>query len=298
MVPAIEGHGLLVVLYWLILFLIATYILVYVTTYFTGEGPGTFVGAARTTLLVGVAVFLVYDGTGYLFALMMQDPTAGIRLPPHYTYWDWLREPLALKWHVLGFVPFVRYVPVVTALVAGGVLQVVLWKIPYHLGAVVFLAQLFLTLLAMTALSFVFALGLGVYARLAGPPGAPPPATARPGPRRPARRRPGKLRRASTTCGDGSTAWGRTRATSRAGRTAAGSRSTPRSAPSTASSSRSRTTCRCRRRISSTAAAGWSSSPDSRGWRSTGPAFTAGGSTTGTDTRVTRAARRPRTGST
>jgi hypothetical protein len=165
MTPMIEHYHLLITLYWLAMFPIATFILVYVTVYVTGESPQTLMRAALTTLLVAVSVFLTYDVSGYLLARMMQDASAGIRFPLHYSYWDWLREPLALKWYVLSFVPIIRFLPVLFALCIGGMVQVFLWKIPYHLGIVVFLTQVFLDLLAMLLLSFFFSLGIGVYER-------------------------------------------------------------------------------------------------------------------------------------
>lgn len=165
MIPAIDRYDLIVAAYWLIMFVIATFILVYVTVYCTGESPGSFWRAAKTTLLVGAAVFFTYDFSGYLFAVMMQVPAAGVRLPEHYSYWDWLREPLALKWQVLSFVPLIRYLPLLFALIIGGIVQVFLWKIPFQLGLLVFIAQIVLNLLAMMALSFVFSLGISLYER-------------------------------------------------------------------------------------------------------------------------------------
>jgi hypothetical protein len=121
MTPMLESYYLVTILFWLAMFPIATYILVYVTNYITGESPQTLVRAALTTLLVGGAVFFTYDASGYLFARMMQDPGVGVQFPANYTYWDWLREPLGLKWHVLSFIPVIRFLPVLFALCVGGI---------------------------------------------------------------------------------------------------------------------------------------------------------------------------------
>jgi hypothetical protein len=169
MVAMLEPYNLITILYWLALFIIAMFVLVQVTGYFAGDTPGTLRRAAWITLLVWGAVYLTYDVSSYLLALVMQDPSAGIRLPPHYTYWNWMKEPLALKWYVLGFVPILRFVPVLLALCAGCVIQVILWHIPFNIGLVVFLAQVFLDLLAMVVLSFIFRLGIGIYELSAGP---------------------------------------------------------------------------------------------------------------------------------
>jgi hypothetical protein len=96
-----------------------------------------------------------------------------VQFPAQYTYWDWLREPLGLKWHVLSFVPVIRFLPVLFALCVGGIVQVLLWKIPYHLGVAVFLAQVVLDLLAMFVLSILFSLGIGLYEGAAGAPAGP-----------------------------------------------------------------------------------------------------------------------------
>jgi hypothetical protein len=94
---------------------------------------------------------------------MMQDPQLGISFPPHYHYWNWVREPQSLKWHVLGFVPMIRYLPVLFALCAGGVVQVLLWKIPFRTGMLVFVNQLVLDIFAMAMLSLVFSFFVGVH---------------------------------------------------------------------------------------------------------------------------------------
>jgi hypothetical protein len=169
MVPMIEQYNLFPIVYWLAMFFIAMCVLVKVTGYFAGDTPGTLRRAALTTLLMFAAIYLTYDVSGYLLVLLMQDPSAGILLPPQYTYWDWLREPFALKWHVLGFIPILRFVPVVLALCVGCVIQVVLWEIPFNIALVVFLAQVFLDLVAMLVLSFIFRLCIGIYEWAAGP---------------------------------------------------------------------------------------------------------------------------------
>src|SRR5262249_23163067 len=129
MVPMLEQYNLLLILYWLAMFVVAMFVLVRVTGDFADDTPGTLGKAALTTLLMFAAIYFVYDASGYLLALLMQDPSDGIRLPPRYTYWDWMREPLALKWHVLGWIPILRFVPVLLALCVGCVIQVVLWQI-------------------------------------------------------------------------------------------------------------------------------------------------------------------------
>src|SRR5262249_51294519 len=112
MVPHFESHAILVVAYWLAMIPIAAAVLVKVPGYFIDDRPSSFVRAMLLVVAVAAGVFFAYDLSGYFFARLMQDPAVGVRLPPQYSYWDWLREPAGLKWRVLGFVPLLRYIPV------------------------------------------------------------------------------------------------------------------------------------------------------------------------------------------
>ena len=162
MIPTIEHSSLLIILFWLLMIPIAVFVLIRTTAFWTEDGPGTIQSAVKTVLVMWLAVYLAYDLSGYLFACMMQDPQLGIAFPPHYSYWVWLREPMGLKWHVLGFIPMIRYLPVLFALCAGGVGQVLLWKVPFRVGVMVFLSQLLLNIFAMALLSLVFSFFIGV----------------------------------------------------------------------------------------------------------------------------------------
>jgi hypothetical protein len=161
-IPVIEHSSLLIILYWLLMIPIAILVLVRVTEFWADDGPGTLFGALRTIVVMALAVFLTFDISGYLFACMMQDPQLGIAFPPGYHYWNWIREPQSLKWHVLGYVPLIRYLPVMFALCAGAIVQVLLWKIPFRTGMIVFVTQLLVDIFAMAMLSLVFSFFVGV----------------------------------------------------------------------------------------------------------------------------------------
>jgi hypothetical protein len=162
MIQSIEHTTLLPILFWLLMLPIAVFILMRTTAFWTEEGPGTILAAVKTVFAVWLTVFFVYDLSGYGFARLMQDPRLGIAFPPNYSYFTWLREPMGLKWHVLGYVPMIRYLPVLFALCAGGTVQVLLWKIHFRVGMLVFLSQLFLNIFAMAMLSLVFSFFVGV----------------------------------------------------------------------------------------------------------------------------------------
>jgi hypothetical protein len=165
MTPMIEHYNLVVLLYWLMFLFVGVFILVQVTGFFTGEYPETFRKAVGIFLVTFAVVYFSYDLSSYFFVFLMQDPGVGFVLPPGYSYWIWLREPLAVKWQVLAFVPFIRFFPILFALIMGGVAQVFLWTVPYRVGAVIFLAQVFLDLVAMTLLSYAFSWGIVLYER-------------------------------------------------------------------------------------------------------------------------------------
>jgi hypothetical protein len=172
----IEHYNLAVLLYWVILLFVGVFILVHVTGFFTGEYPETFGRAVGIFLLTFAVAYFSYDVSSYFFVVLMQDPGVGFVLPPGYSYWVWLREPLAVKWQVLGFVPFIRFLPILFALTMGGVTQVFLWTVPFRVGAVIFLAQVFLDLAAMILLSYAFSWGILLYERAAQKPQRPLPA--------------------------------------------------------------------------------------------------------------------------
>ncbi len=175
MTPTIETSQPLVLVFWLAMLPIAVFVLYLVTGYFIGEPPSSLRKAVLTVLFVAAAVFFAFDASGYLFARMMQDPDIGIRFPPGFGYGDWLGEPVSLKWQVLGFVPFIRFLPILFALCAGGVLFVFLWSVPFRVAAVLFVSQLFLDLVAMTLLSSVLHVGLTLHERAGGAPPGPAP---------------------------------------------------------------------------------------------------------------------------
>jgi hypothetical protein len=162
MIPVVAHSSLLVILYWLLMIPIAIAVLMRVTAFWADDGPGTLFEAVRTIVVMVLAVFFTFDVSGYLFACMMQDPSLGIAFPPRYHYWNWMFEPMGLKWYVLGFVPMIRYLPVAFALCAGAIVQVLLWKIPFRTGMVVFISQVLLDIFAMAMLSLVFSFFVGV----------------------------------------------------------------------------------------------------------------------------------------
>lgn len=162
---AINLQIVLLVLYWMIMLPVAAYILHAVANYCIGDGPSTLRYAVYLVLVTAVVVFFTYDVSGYIFARMMADPNFGLRMPPNYGYRDWLLEPLGLKWQALGIIPVVRFLPVLFAFIAGGITHVIVWKVEFKLGFLVFIIQAVLTALAMIALAYAFQIGVAAYER-------------------------------------------------------------------------------------------------------------------------------------
>lgn len=162
MIPEVEQSTWMIAVYWLLMFPIAVVVLVRTTEFWADDGPGTLMEAIGATLVTGLVVFLAYDLSGYLFAFLMQVPELGFVFPPGYTYLNWIREPLCLKWQVLSFIPVIRLLPVIFAFTAAGTLQVIWWKMDFRMGVVAFFSQLILNLFAMAMLSVVFSFFVGV----------------------------------------------------------------------------------------------------------------------------------------
>lgn len=160
MTPQIDSYTTLLVVYWLAMIPIAAFILIRVNGFLIDDYPSTFVRAMGLAVATPVVMFLAFDIASYILVYMMQDPSIGLRFPANYSYLYWIREPMALKWQALRLLPFIRFVPIVTAIVAGAVMQVLIWKIPFPHGLLILIAQQFLNLCAMVVLSLVFRAGI------------------------------------------------------------------------------------------------------------------------------------------
>src|SRR5262245_20664499 len=108
--------------FWVVVVGVAAFILRNVCGLFRTYVP-SWPRSVFMVLFVGPAAYLVFDLSAYLIFLSMQDVL--LRVPPGYGYGDWFREPLLLKWQVIGMVPLVQYLPVILALCAAGVFQMV-----------------------------------------------------------------------------------------------------------------------------------------------------------------------------
>ncbi len=155
---------LLMLGFWGIMLFLAALILRLTSSYIGADMP-SWRRAIFMVLFVGPAAYLVFDLSSYVIMLAIQDVM--LRVPPDYSYTNWFREPLPLKWHIISMVPFIKHIPVIFAICAAGVLQAITLQlsVTFRRALVIFVVQWALTILTMFALSFVVNMGLGVVGR-------------------------------------------------------------------------------------------------------------------------------------
>ncbi len=136
-----------------------------------GADQPTFRKAVLIALLTGTACFFTYDLSGYGILMVSRDQITNLNLPDHFSYGQWLREPLELKWQVLGLLPIVRYLPVLFAVCLASIVYVLVFKVHYRVSMVIFLLQWTLSLVSLAVLSFALTNVLGVLPQ----PGKSPP---------------------------------------------------------------------------------------------------------------------------
>jgi hypothetical protein len=181
MTPTLQGSPLLQIAFWVLLVPVAAYLLRVACTV-CGEDPPSWRRSVIGLLVVVAGAYFTWDFASYLFMRMMGDDTVGARLPPGYSYTQWLREPVGLKWAVLGIVPGVRVIPVLMAVVVAGTLQVGVLEVPFRNAFAITLIQGAMTLVAMAVLAFLLTLTRGFVGQVAQPAAAGPPVEAAPGP--------------------------------------------------------------------------------------------------------------------
>lgn len=106
-------------------------------------------------ILIAPIGYLVYDFSGYIIALTMNDTV--LHLPPGYSYRNWAQEPFSLKWQVLSTVPMVRFLPIVFGVCVAGILQVFfLEEVPFRKAVLMLVVQWGCTMVALVLVGYVF----------------------------------------------------------------------------------------------------------------------------------------------
>src|SRR5262245_49053562 len=117
--------------FWGLMVPIATYVFQNVCSA-CGADPPPFRRSLLITVLVAAAAFFAFDIIGYGIMKASSD-TIKLDLPPDYGYVNWLREPLYLKWQVLGLIPMIgRLLPVLVAVCLAATLYVLILTEPFR----------------------------------------------------------------------------------------------------------------------------------------------------------------------
>ncbi|HEY7326153.1 MAG TPA: hypothetical protein VH592_00830 [Gemmataceae bacterium] len=139
--------------FWGLMVPIATYVFQNVCSA-CGADPPAFRRSLLITVLVTAAAFLTFDGIGYGIVKVSSD-TIKLDLPPDYGYSNWLREPLYLKWQVLGLIPMIgRLLPVLVAVCLAAVLYVLILTEPFRNCIAILAIQWTINVVLMALLSF------------------------------------------------------------------------------------------------------------------------------------------------
>ncbi len=135
-----------------ILALVAAYLLQGICNA-TGTDLPSFRKGLMVTVLGAVVAFFTFDLLGYGLVRGTMDITH-LMLPPEYGYFDWLKEPMALKWRAMGLVPILRYLPIVFAVCLAGIIYILGLGENWRIVVVILSVQWTLTALASMVLSF------------------------------------------------------------------------------------------------------------------------------------------------
>lgn len=159
------------IVFWALMLPIVGYIFQTVCNLCGADAP-TFRRSILDTVLVSAAAFFLFDGIGYGIVQASRD-TIQVNLPPGYDYLHWLREPLYLKWQVLGLIPILRYLLLLFAACLAAMLYVFILTEPFRNCIAILAIQWTFNVAAMAVLSFV----LTVTLRFVTPPPSAPKGT-------------------------------------------------------------------------------------------------------------------------
>lgn len=152
MSPASLTDVIATIVFWVVMLPIAGYIFQTVCN-LCGADPPSFRRGILVTVLVTAAAFFTFDGMGYGIVLVSRD-SLSLNLPPGYDYGNWLREPLYLKWQVLGLIPLLRWLPVLVVACLAATLYVFILVEPFRNCAAILAIQWTLNVVAMAIVSF------------------------------------------------------------------------------------------------------------------------------------------------
>jgi hypothetical protein len=148
--PSIDVIAIIV--FWGLMLPIAGYIFQTVCGMCGADLP-SFRRSILITGLVGAAAFFTFDGLSYGIIMASRD-TINLNLPPSYSYGNWVRESLQLKWQVLGLIPIIRYLPILIAVCLAATIYVFVLAEPFRNCIAILAIQWTMNVVAMAILSF------------------------------------------------------------------------------------------------------------------------------------------------
>jgi hypothetical protein len=151
-------HGVVIV-YWLIIVVLSAFFL-RMSCSLCRVGMPSWKRSFISVFVVTFLTYLVFDFTCYLVTRSLND--VFLVIPPGYSYGLWFREPIGLKWYIVSHAGPLRFVPIVFALCAAGVLQFIVLQadVTFRWGLFIVLLQWGATLLAAYIVSLVFGVAL------------------------------------------------------------------------------------------------------------------------------------------
>lgn len=152
MPTASSTYVIATIVFWALMLPIAGYVFQTVCN-LCGADPPTFRRGVLITVLVTAVAFFTFDGISYGIVMGSRD-TLNLNLPPGYHYGNWLREPLYLKWQVLGLIPIVRWLPILVAVCLAATLYVFILAEPFRNCIAILAIQWTMNVVAMAIVSF------------------------------------------------------------------------------------------------------------------------------------------------
>ncbi|MHB1426442.1 MAG: hypothetical protein ACYC3I_25045 [Gemmataceae bacterium] len=152
MPPSSTASWIALLAFWALMLPVAGYIFQTVCNMVGAESP-TFRRSILITVLATAVAFFLFDGIGYAVVSASRNDLK-LNLPPGYNYTTWLREPLPLKWQVMGLIPLLRPLLILFGVCLATTLYVFALSEAFRICLAILLIQWTMNVVAMTILSF------------------------------------------------------------------------------------------------------------------------------------------------
>ncbi len=160
--------------YWLVIIVLAAFFLRLACSLCRTDMP-SWRRALVSVLVVTFLAYVTFDFTSYLIMRSMDGRL--FQLAPWYGYSVWFREPLGLKWYIVGYAGPLRFVPLLLALAVAGILQVIVLQVQvnFGFGLLIVVLQTAATVVAGYLVALVFGVALSALGHALQPEAGTPP---------------------------------------------------------------------------------------------------------------------------